>query len=263
MPMAISESRLERLRKEFQEQRGYWAPFWEEILQVDSEFFEAFLNFSTVPWRSGTLSPKVKELIYIAVDAATTHLFKPGIRIHIREALKRGATRDEILEVLQLVSILGMHSITVGVPLLVQALEETKHEERNIAVGLDGRQEELKKRFEEGRGYWSSFWETLLILDTDYFAAYLDLSTIPWRTGPLEPKVKELIYIAVDASTTHLFKPGLRLHLKHALAYGATPQEILEVLELVSIIGIHSCVVAVPILAEELRALEESRTASQ
>lgn len=257
MPMAISENRLDRLREEFEERRGYWAPFWEDILQLDTNFFEAFLNFSTVPWQSGTLAPKVKEFIYIAVDAATTHLFKPGIRIHVREALKHGATREEILEVLELVSVLGMHSITVGVPLLVQALEEAGHEDWNVPVQLGRRQDELKKRFEEERGYWSSVWEKLLILDTDYFAAYLELSTIPWRNGPLDPKVKELIYIAVDASSTHLFEPGLRLHLKQALAYGASSQEILEVLELVSIIGIHSCVVAVPMLAEELRNLKK------
>ena len=28
---------------------------------------------SDVPWRSGTLEPKVKEFIYITFDAAATH----------------------------------------------------------------------------------------------------------------------------------------------------------------------------------------------
>lgn len=259
--MQSSDSSYQELRERFEKQRGYWAPFWDDILDLDPRFFESFLDFSSVPWRSGPLDSKIKELIYIAVDAATTHLFKPGIRIHIREALKHGATREEILEVLQLVSVLGMHSITVGVPLLMKAVEEGGSSGQvTITRTLDSKQLALKERFQNERGYWSPFWETLLALDTDYFSAYLDLSTIPWRTGPLEPKVKEFIYIAVDASATHLFKPGLRLHLKQALDHGATPAEILEVLELVSVIGIHSCVVAVPMLVEELRAIEEEST---
>ena len=33
-----------------------------------------------------------------------------------------GATRDEIMEVLELVSVLGMHTITTGVPVLIEEL---------------------------------------------------------------------------------------------------------------------------------------------
>jgi alkylhydroperoxidase/carboxymuconolactone decarboxylase family protein YurZ len=58
--------------------------------------------------------------IYIAIDAATTHLYEPGLRIHIRNALKHGATKEEILEVYELVSVLGMHTITMGLPALLQ-----------------------------------------------------------------------------------------------------------------------------------------------
>ena len=38
----------------------------------------------------------------------------------------------------------------------------------------------------------------------------------------------------------------------NALVYGATREEVLEVIELASVIGIHSCTVGVPILVEEL-----------
>lgn len=36
------------------------------------------MKFSSVPWKHGTLPPKVKEFIYIAIDAATTHLYDPA-----------------------------------------------------------------------------------------------------------------------------------------------------------------------------------------
>ena len=64
----------------------------------------------------------------------------------------------------------------------------------------------------------------------------------------LEPKVKELIYTAFDASATHMYVPGLRQHIENALAYGATPAEVMEVFELASAIGIHACAVGLPIL---------------
>ena len=34
------------------------------------------------------------------------------------------------------------------------------------------------------------------------------LSSHPWEHGSLEPKVRELIYTAFDASATHMFEPG-------------------------------------------------------
>ena len=75
---------------------------------------------------------------------------------------------------------------------------------------------------------------------------------MPWRHGPLPPKVKEFIYIAIDAATTHLYEPGLRQHIQNALRHGATAEEIMEVYELTSVLGIHACTLGVPVLLEEL-----------
>jgi alkylhydroperoxidase/carboxymuconolactone decarboxylase family protein YurZ len=187
----------------------------------------------------------------LAVDAATTHLFEPGVRVHIRSALKHGATREEIVEVLQLVATIGAHSCTFGVPLLRDEMRRAGTADPGEEP-LSVRQEALKLAFIEMRGFWSPAWEDILRLTPDFFAAYMQLSTIPWRSGPLEPKVKELIYIAVDAATTHLYEPGLRIHIRNALRRGATQAELLEVLELVSVIGMHSCALGVPVLMDEL-----------
>ncbi len=124
---------------------------------------------------------------------------------------------------------------------------------------LTERQQQLKQDFVEARGYWNPFWDGLLTLDPNFFEAYLNFSSVPWRTGVLEPKVKELIYTAIDAATTHLYEPGLRVHIRNALRYGATKEEIMEVLELVSVLGIHSCILGVPVLLEELEAVEQGQ----
>jgi alkylhydroperoxidase/carboxymuconolactone decarboxylase family protein YurZ len=69
--------------------------------------------------------------------------------------------------------------------------------------------------------------------------------------------VKELIYVAIDASTTHLYEPGVRQHIRNALGYGASKEEVMEVLELVSVLGIHACTLGVPVLLEELARAAE------
>ncbi|GAB3378514.1 carboxymuconolactone decarboxylase family protein [Amycolatopsis echigonensis] len=121
------------------------------------------------------------------------------------------------------------------------------------------RQNALRDAFIKERGYWNPFWEGLLSLDPDFFDAYREFSAVPWRKGVLEPKIKELIYTAIDASTTHLYEPGLRQHIRNALGYGATKEEIMEVLELTSVLGIHTCTLGVPVLMEELAAHEQQK----
>ena len=100
------------------------SPFWDDMLKLSPDFFEAYVEFSSVPWKTGTLEPKIKEFIYIAIDTATTHLHKEGSRIHIRNALEHGATKEEIMEVFQCVSVLGMHALTEGGPMLMQAARQ-------------------------------------------------------------------------------------------------------------------------------------------
>ena len=75
--------------------------------------------------------------------------------------------------------------------------------------------------------------------------------------GVLPTKPVELMAIAVDASCTHLYTPGIRRHVQRALAEGATIEEIMEVLKLCVSVGAETCHLAVPILAEELERIEK------
>jgi hypothetical protein len=51
----------------------------------------------------GVLSPKRIELLSIAFDASYRHMYAPGTRRHLWNALKVGATMEEIMEVLKAV----------------------------------------------------------------------------------------------------------------------------------------------------------------
>jgi alkylhydroperoxidase/carboxymuconolactone decarboxylase family protein YurZ len=123
--MADLDARRQKLKDDFIAARGYWSELWDGVLQLSPEFFEAYSAFSSVPWKHGTLPAKFKELIYVAIDASTTHLYNPGTRIHIANALKQGATRDEVMEVLQVVSVLGIHTMSTGLPILIDELRKS------------------------------------------------------------------------------------------------------------------------------------------
>lgn len=244
----------QQLKDEFIRTRGPWADHWEATLRLDPEFLRAYLDLATVPWKKNHLDAKTKTLIYLAVDAAATHLYVPGVREHVRSALALGATQAELMEVLELAATLGIHAMNIGVPILVEVLEERGL--RDGPAPLNEYQLSLKKTFAETRGYWHPFWNEILELDPEMFEAYLDFSAVPWRTGTLSPKVKELVYIAFDCAATHLYVKGLKLHIENALDHGATTGEIVEVMELASVLGIHAVTTAAPIIAQEASQAE-------
>lgn len=100
--------------------RGDWNPLWDQLRELDPEFMEAYLAFRSVPQRNGPLPQKFKEMVLVAINAATTHLYAPGVRRHVRNALKAGATVDELLEVIQLTTVMGIHSCNLAVPILME-----------------------------------------------------------------------------------------------------------------------------------------------
>lgn len=109
---------------------GDWNPLWTTFSEWDPEFLEAYLRLRNVPFRNGPLPPKIKELILIAINAATTHLYAPGVRRHIQNALRHGATRAEIMETIELTTVLGIHSSNLAVPILAEELAEHRRSKR-------------------------------------------------------------------------------------------------------------------------------------
>lgn len=97
---------------------GAWNAAWEPFYELDPEWTERFMAMGTKPMLSGVLDAKTIEFIAIAVDASCTHLYAPGVRRHIAKALDLGATAEEITAVLQLTSVLGIHTMSLGAPIL-------------------------------------------------------------------------------------------------------------------------------------------------
>jgi alkylhydroperoxidase/carboxymuconolactone decarboxylase family protein YurZ len=243
-----TDDRSARLREEFIATHGWWTEAWENLLRFDPDFFEAYANFAAVPYRTGTLDPKVKAFLGIALNAAATHMNEQATRLHIERAFELGATRTEVLEVLELTATLGIHAANAGVPILLEVLEETG--DAPDVFDLDDEQVRLKADFETNRGYWNPIWDGVLKLAPDFFETYLEFSSVPWSQGVLEPKVKELVYCAFDVASTHLWLSGLKLHIRNALGHGASAAEVLEVIEIASVLGMQAFEIGMPALVE-------------
>ena len=108
---------------------GNWNPNWEPFATLDPEWTEKFMSMAISPMVSGVLDAKTVEFLAIAVDASCTHMYGPGVRRHISKALDLGATREEIAAVLQCVSVLGIHTMSLGAPILLEEL--AAHAERH------------------------------------------------------------------------------------------------------------------------------------
>lgn len=107
-------------------EKGDWNPIWDQLKDIDPKFLEAYLAFRSVPHRDGPLPAKFKELILIAINAATTHLYGPGVRRHMQNALKVGATKEEILETIQLTTVMGIHSCNLAIPIMMEELSNVE-----------------------------------------------------------------------------------------------------------------------------------------
>jgi alkylhydroperoxidase/carboxymuconolactone decarboxylase family protein YurZ len=101
---------------------GEWNPNWTPFAELDPEWTERFMAMGLKPMMSGVLDAKTIEFIAIAVDASCTHMYAPGVRRHIRKALELGATQEQITAVLQLTSVLGIHTMSLGAPILQEEL---------------------------------------------------------------------------------------------------------------------------------------------
>lgn len=70
-PIATSiwSDRQQRIKDEFIEKRGYWDDFWDGLLKLSPDFFEAYLQLSTIPWTKGIRIGKCKIEMSLCVKA--------------------------------------------------------------------------------------------------------------------------------------------------------------------------------------------------
>jgi alkylhydroperoxidase/carboxymuconolactone decarboxylase family protein YurZ len=233
---------------------GLWDSSLAQLREWDPVWAQQCFAMTTNPWTNGVLPHKTIELICIAVNASCTNLNQDGTRRHIRAALEAGASREEILAVLKMASLLGIHSCSLGAPIL---LEEAKAIGVTPAKRLGNRVPTPVADKTRAVGQWNTAWDPFFNLDPLWTEQFMEAG-LPIYTGALiPPKLAELLSIAFDASYTHMYAHGTRRHIKAALKLGATVEEINEVLKLCAVVGVQAINLGVPILHEELERLRK------
>lgn len=133
------------------------------------------------------------------MNVACTNLNAEGTRRHIRGAIEAGATRDEILMILKIGSLLSIHTASLGAPIL---LEEAK------AVGVKPMRKDAVATpvcdKMKAAGQWNSAWDGFFEMDPAWTESIIAASLPVYTSGVFTPKMAELLSIAVDASFTHM-----------------------------------------------------------
>jgi len=230
---------------------GPWDAAWDTLRAWAPRWAEACRAMSTHPWRTGVLSQKLVELIGVGLNAACTNLNPDGTRRHIRAALAAGASRDEIVFVLECATVMSIHSLSLGAPILLEEAQAAGKAPAPRAPVATPACDQMKRI-----GQWNTAWDPFYQLDPAWTDAFMATGAGIYGSGVMPAKETELLSIAFDASFTHMYAPGTRRHIRNALHAGASMEEIVEVLKLCVAQGVQACNLAVPILAEELARAE-------
>jgi alkylhydroperoxidase/carboxymuconolactone decarboxylase family protein YurZ len=205
------------------------------LAEIDGDLLAAVHAVARGDERDVGLSPLDRELVALAVAASPAVLDHEGIDRGLRRALDAGATPEQLSELLVLVSVLGLHTLTTGIPQLGALLAERGHP--SVDGPLDARRVALKARREGDDPYWRRFEDDLpgflgglLRLAPEAYEQFFEFSALPWRSRALASRLKELLYVGIDATPGHVYVPGLRIHVANARALGASPGDVAAVL---------------------------------
>jgi alkylhydroperoxidase/carboxymuconolactone decarboxylase family protein YurZ len=102
---------------------GQWNEAWNPFFQLDPVWTDEFMAAGSDVYVGKVFSSKDLELISVAFDACITHMYAPGVRRHIKAALKAGATMEEIMEVLKICVAQGIYASMLGVLILAEELK--------------------------------------------------------------------------------------------------------------------------------------------
>jgi len=193
-----------------------------------------------------SLDPKLVALIRLNIDVTATHLYAPGVQRHLRAALDAGATRAEIMAVFKLAAVIGIHALALGVPMLERELAN-----RGIADEAAPNPVTPVTDAVRAKGMFNPLWETLSRWDPVWLERFLAMGLPLWTDGVLPPLWIEYLCISGDAAITHMYGHGTQRHIEAALQLGASREQVLDVLKIVSLQGIESMELALPMLEEE------------
>ncbi len=183
-----------------------------------------------------TLPARIRELIFMGIYAAKG--YPSGVTRHAERAIQAGATPMEINEILTAVLISrGLSAYEIGSQVLSSGM---KSEGKTVAGDITKASnhktlDEILTYFRQVFGdipYWV---QTLVDSKPEIFLGYYNMRSEILKDNILPRKYKELALVALNASER--YQDGLIVHMKGAIASGATELELLEAMSLAILTG--------------------------
>jgi alkylhydroperoxidase/carboxymuconolactone decarboxylase family protein YurZ len=183
------------------------------------------------------LDAQAAALVTLAVAVSVTSLDRAKIDAAVARAFDAGASIAQVQEIIALASGLGVHSLMVSA---AAVLDEARR--RGLAdpqAPLDPERQRLWQVHVGDDPFWTAFsaelpgfLEAMLRLSPDIFVGFFAYCAIPWQSGTVRARVKELAAIACDAAPSHRFRPGFRVHLGNAIKLGVGRTAIMQALDI-------------------------------
>jgi alkylhydroperoxidase/carboxymuconolactone decarboxylase family protein YurZ len=176
-------------------------------------------------------------LVRLGVAVAVTALDPDEIDASVAAAFDAGASIAQVQEVIALVSGLGVHSLMASSTRVISQAASRGLIDKGAP--LDAERQALWDACVGDDPFWvgfeqevPGFLDALVRLSPDIFRGFFDYCAIPWKSGKVEPVLKELIAMASDATPTHRFMPGFKVHLRNAIDLGNGRRAILQALDI-------------------------------
>ncbi|GAA4339128.1 carboxymuconolactone decarboxylase family protein [Variovorax defluvii] len=223
------EPELARIRAFFIAQRGYWRPWTETMLQVNPAFVEQYARYAGHPAHTGPLSERMVELIYVGLDASSSHLFESGLHTHMKRALEVGATPADIFDVLHLVAVQGV----AGVCQAADILDEL------AGPGAAPVDPALQARIGRFGNAHALGLDALARLDPGYVDVLLDFVEQGRPGAGLSPAERSLVQLALHACFTAFNPRAVRQLIATALSQGLNRAELLQAIQMGAHLAVH------------------------
>ncbi|OZI71800.1 carboxymuconolactone decarboxylase family protein [Bordetella genomosp. 12] len=229
------------LKANFIAARGYWRPWNEALLHGNPAFIERYAAYAGHPARTGPLSARMVELIYLALDASATHLYEAGLTTHLRLARQAGASEADLFDVLHRVTLQGLSAVFQAADLLHEAaplppLEAGHPLQARIAAACPEQAGSLRR---------------LAAADPGYVTALLDFLELGRPQGGLQPRECLLIDLALHACFTHADLPATHALIQQGVARGIGRAAMLQALQLGAHLAVHGAALGAVVFSRQ------------
>lgn len=175
-----------------------------------------------------------RTLLRFALDVSATSLDVDSAQREHDAAKELGATEDQLAEIVALMAAIGVHSFFVGSTMVAASAGPLADR-----GPFDPARQELWDRHVGDRRYWNpmreeipGFLESLLWTSPAGFEGFMEFAGLSFRTLHVDTVTKEIISMAADASVSHRYLPGMRMHLRTAARMGASRTALTEALQI-------------------------------